>query len=188
MFGNAAPHVLAAMLPEQLQDAFLGAYEKRRPSISLWTVSLGLSRLGKEFGVGRYSTFVLPSWMTTLGQMREAASVMGQEPGKRMPPYVFVDHSQIDTGLNEQGLHFASYCGVDQLENWASLSSAAKKQRKENWIDSLIADIDRHFPGVSSAVKHREMSTAETMQRHLNKPGGAVYGFAPEGTLGQTIR
>ena len=32
------------------------------------------------------------------------------------------------------------------------------------------------------------MATAETMSRYLNTPGGAVYGFAPEGTLGQTIR
>jgi phytoene dehydrogenase-like protein len=32
------------------------------------------------------------------------------------------------------------------------------------------------------------MATADTMQRYLNTPGGAVYGFAPVDTLGQTIR
>lgn len=52
----------------------------------------------------------------------------------------------------------------------------------------MIADIDRQFPGIAGAVAHREMSTAETMQRYLNTPGGAVYGFAPEGTLGQTLK
>ena len=44
----------------------------------------------------------------------------------------------------------------------------------------LIADLDRQFPGIGGAVVQREMATAETMQRYLKTPGGAVYGFAPE--------
>ena len=188
VFGNAAPHVLAAMLPEGLQGAFLAPYSKRSPSISLWTVSLGLNRPAREFGITHYSTFIMPSWMTSLAQMREVASIMGQEPGRRMPGYVFVDHSQIDSGLNPNGPHFASFAGVDRLENWSSLSSEAKKERKEKWIQRLIADVDRHFPGIAGAVVHSEMATAETMKHYLNTPGGAVYGFAPEGTLGQTIK
>jgi all-trans-retinol 13,14-reductase len=151
-------------------------------------VSLGLSRPAREFGVRHYSTFILPAWMTSLAHMREAAEVMGEEPGSRMPPYVFVDHSHIDTGLNENGSCFASFCGVDRLDNWSTLDSTAKKQRKESWIDCLVADLDRHFAGIAGAVVQREMATAETMQRYLNTPGGAVYGFAPEGTLGQTLK
>jgi all-trans-retinol 13,14-reductase len=187
VFGNAAPSLLASMLPEDAHDSFLAPYDKRRASISLWTVSLGLSRPAAEMGVTHYSTFVLPPWLTSFQHMRLAAQVMGEEPGGRLPPYVFVDHSHIDSGLNQNGLHFASYCGVDRLENWSACSSEAKKMRKERWMDSLVADIDRQFPGIASVVVHREMATAETMHRYLNTPGGAVYGFAPEGTLGQTI-
>ena len=120
--------------------------------------------------------------------MRDSASIMGQEPGQRLPPYVFVDHSQIDSGLNQQGPHFVSYCGADRLENWSTLSGDERHARKTKWIDALIADADRHFPGLAGAVVHREMATADTMQRYLNTPGGAVYGFAPDGTLSQTIR
>lgn len=32
------------------------------------------------------------------------------------------------------------------------------------------------------------MATAQTMQHYLNTPGGAVYGFAPDGTLGQAMK
>lgn len=188
IFGNAAPQVLAAMLPEDSRAAFLSPYTKRRPSISLWTVSLGLSRPAREFGVRSYSTFMVPHWMRTLSQMREAAAVIGEQPGKRMPHYVLVDYGQIDSGLNEAGPYLATLCGVDRLENWASLGVEAKKTRKERWIECLIADIDGHIPGLAGAVEHREMATAETMQHYLNTPGGAVYGFAPEGTLGETIR
>jgi len=188
VFGNASPTALATMLPIEMRDTFLDHYGKRSPSISLWTVSLGLTRPAKELGVSHYSTFILPPWLISLAQMREAASIMGQVPSGRMPPYVFVDHSQIDSGLNSSGPYFVSYCGVDRLENWSSLSSPAKKDRKAKWTDTLIADADRHFPGLSGAVVHKEMSTAETMHEYLNTPNGAVYGFAPTGTLGQTIR
>jgi phytoene dehydrogenase-like protein len=176
------------MLPETNRHIFLAPYAKHRPSISLWTVSLGLSRPARELGVRHYSTFILPSWLKSLAQMRDSASIMGQEPGQRLPPYVFVDHSQIDSGLNQQGPHFVSYCGADRLENWSTLSGDERHARKTKWIDALIADADRHFPGLARAVVHREMATADTMQRYLNTPGGAVYGFAPDGTLSQTIR
>lgn len=188
VFGNAAPEVLANMLPEERRAEFLAPYAKRRPSISLWTASLGLRRPAREFGARSYSTFILPAWMTSLAQMRESAAVMGEQPGSRMPPYVFVDYGQIDSGLNETGTSLVTLCGADRLENWSSLGVDVRKARKEGWIDCLIADTDRHFPGLARAIVHREMATAETMQRYLNTPGGGVYGFAPEGTLGQTIK
>ena len=50
-------------------------------------------------------------------------------------------------------------------------------------MDRLIADLDREFPGIAGAVVHREMATADTLAHYLNTPGGAVYGFAPEGSL-----
>lgn len=188
VFGNAAPSVLAAMLPENLQSAFLQPYWKRRLSVSLWTISLGLKRPARDLGVDHYSTFVLPGWITSLAEMREASSVMAGDPGERIPPYVFVDQSYLYTGLNKDGPHLASFCGVDRLENWSHLETPERKRRMEQWIDCLVADIDRQFPGIAAAVVHREMAAAETMHRYLNAPGGAVYGFALEGTLGDALR
>jgi all-trans-retinol 13,14-reductase len=188
VFGNAAPQVLAKMLPEKNRASFLAPYASRRPSISLWTASLGLSRPAREFGVGIYSNFLLPDWMRSLSQMREASAVMGGEPDLRLPPYVLVDYGQIDSGLNTTGARLVTLCGADQLENWSMLNAEARKTRKEKWLDALITDIDRYYPGIAGAVTHREMATAETMHQFLNTPGGAVYGFAPEGTLIETIR
>jgi all-trans-retinol 13,14-reductase len=188
VFGNAAPQVLAEMLPEENRAAFLAPYAKRRPSISLWTASLGLSRPAREFGVGNYSNFVIPMWMRSLSQMREASVILGGEPDQRLPPYVLVDYGQIDSGLNEAGAQLVTLCGSDRLENWSTLSANAKQTRKEKWLDALITDMDRIFPGIAGAVTHREMATAETMHQFLNTPSGAVYGFAPEGSLGETIR
>jgi all-trans-retinol 13,14-reductase len=180
VFGNAAPRRLADMLPETRRAAFLAPYADRRPSISLWTLSLGLSRPPSELGVRSYSTFMLPPWVRTLGALREAGHVLGEEDGTRLPPYVFVDYSRIDSGLNPAGPYLGSLCGTDRLENWEHLSAAAKQARKTAWMERLVADLDREFPGFAASVIHREMATAETMAHHLNTPDGAVYGFAPE--------
>jgi all-trans-retinol 13,14-reductase len=191
IFGNAAPGRLAEMLPERSRGAFLAPYAERRPSISLWTLSLGLSRPPAEFGVRSYSTFMQPPWLRTLAALRDASYILGEDKG-RLPPYVFVDYSRIDSGLNQAGPYLGSLCGMDRIANWQHLSAEDKQARKTLWTERLIADLDREFPGLAKAVVHREMATAETMAHYLNTPDGAVYGFAPEregsNPLGVTAR
>jgi all-trans-retinol 13,14-reductase len=180
VFGNAAPAVLAAMLPEPARQPFNDTYRSQRPSISLWTISLGLRRPSREFGVRHYSTAILPDWMTTLGQLREAGTFLREDPGERLPAYSFVAYDQIDSGLNESGPYLMSVIGVDRLENWANIDTQTRRTRKERWMDRIIADLDHQFPGIAAAVLQREMSTAETFRHYLNTPGGAIYGFAPQ--------
>jgi phytoene dehydrogenase-like protein len=188
VFGNAAPHRLAGMLPHSVQSQFFAPYVHRRPSVSLWTVSLGLRRPPAEFGVRHYATFVLPEWMRTLSSMRESTNIMAHATGERLPAYTFVDYHQIDSGLNSEGLYLASFCGTDRVENWAGLEERQVTERKQRWMDRLVADLDRQFPGIAGTVVHREMATAVTLAHYLNTPGGAAYGFAPEGSLADTFR
>jgi all-trans-retinol 13,14-reductase len=180
VFGNAAPTVLAAMLPEQARPRFNAPYRDCRPSISLWTISLGLSRPSREFGVRRYSTTILPNWVTALADLREAGTFLREDPGIRMPPYGFVAYDQIDSGLNQHGPYLASMVGVDRLQNWAGIEVDVGRMRKERWMDRIVADLDSQFPGIAGAVVQREMSTAETFHQYLNTPDGAIYGFAPQ--------
>jgi all-trans-retinol 13,14-reductase len=180
VFGNAAPTVLATMLPEEKRAAFMSPYQGRRLSISLWTMSLGLNRPSRDFGVLHYSTSVLPTWLNALSRYNEAGSILAEDPRARMVPYGFVAYDQIDSGLNESAPYLASLVGIDRTQNWTSLTAEAKRARKERWMDRIIADLNGQFPGIAGAIVHREMSTSETFQQYLNTPGGALYGFAPE--------
>jgi phytoene dehydrogenase-like protein len=105
--------------------------------------------------------------------------LLGADPGSRMPVFVLVDYSVLDTGLNPSPPYLCSFTGVDRLENWSELSNDQYQARRERWMDALIAAADREFPGFAGAVAQREMATALTMHRELRTPGGAVYGFAP---------
>ena len=57
IFGNAAPQVLAAMLPQDRRAGFLAPYARRRPSSSLWTVSFAVGRPPRQFGLRQLLEF-----------------------------------------------------------------------------------------------------------------------------------
>lgn len=183
VFCAAAPSMIAGMLPDTQRAQFLVPYAHRRHSLSLWTMSFGIGRPARDFGVTSYATFLLPAWMQTLSQFSVSATIMAEAPGERLPSYTLVDFGRIDSGLNTGGQSVLTLCGIDRLENWSGLDRETMRARKEQWMDALLADLDRFYPGLADAVTHREMATALTMQQYLNTPGGAVYGFAPAQSL-----
>ena len=166
------------MLPHDKRASFMSRYHDLGASTSLWSISLGLDRHSREFGVKHYSTSVLPAWLTTC---HPSAKPPPCRAGlKRITPYGFVAYDQIDSGLNTEPPYLAALVGADRIENWAGRAVEAKRARKQRWMDRIIADLDRQFPGIAGAVVHREMATPETFQQYLNTPGGSLYGFAPE--------
>jgi all-trans-retinol 13,14-reductase len=102
-----------------------------------------------------------------------------------MPPVALVDYSAIDSGLNPEGPHLVSVGGVDRMANWDGLDDEAYRAKRDAWLDAIVAEIDRTYPGFAEAVIQRDMATAATMRRYLNTPEGAVYGFAPEPPRGR---
>ena len=180
VFAGAAPAAVATMLPEAKRADFALKFATFEPSISLFNISLGLTRPAADFGVAAYSTFIFPDSMQRFADFPAAAAVFGRAPAGIAPPYVIADYGRLDTGLRQHGdLHLLSLCGVDRLAWWDGLDETAGKARGKLWADALIADVDRHFPGFAGAVSQIEIATARTMQAHLGTPAGEVYGFRP---------
>jgi all-trans-retinol 13,14-reductase len=180
IFAGAAPSAVAEMLGNDKRASFAHKYETFEPSISLFNVSLGLSRPASEFGLTAYSTFVYPDGMRRFADYPQAAAVFGREPSGAMPPYVIVDYGRLDTGLRQpQDLHLVSLCGVDRLAWWDGLNEAAETTLRKRWMEALVADADRRYPGFAGAVSQAEIATARTMKSHLGTPSGEVYGFRP---------
>lgn len=180
LFAGAAPTVLADALPPEARPAFTARYEGRRPSISLFAISLGLSRPPRELGFTQYSTFLMPDWMDSLSDYARCAELLADPPGCRMPAVAVVDYSAVDTGLNPEGPHLVSATGVDRTANWDGLDDEGYRAKRDAWLDAIVAEVDRFFPGFAGAIVQREMATAATMHRYLNTPDGTVYGFAPD--------
>ncbi|MBF0192158.1 MAG: NAD(P)/FAD-dependent oxidoreductase [Magnetococcales bacterium] len=178
VFANAAPMVIADMLPPQERRLFRANYAGLEPSTSLWCVYLGVKAQPRDYGLIHHSTFLLPDWMHTLGHYREAAGLLAETPHHAIPPYVVANHAAIDSGLSDNGMNLIVLTGLDRLANWDILDKRAYVHKKKAWMKAIIDDFSRRFPGLGEQIVIREMATARTMARYLNTPGGSVYGFA----------
>src|SRR5207248_7951969 len=99
VFGSAAPHQLATMLPEKERATFTREYARRPVSLSLWTIALGFDRRPSEFGVTRFSTWIFPDWLKSLAELSRSGPLLAEPPSSRLPHFVFADYSLIDSGL-----------------------------------------------------------------------------------------
>lgn len=186
--GNAAPAVLRQMLSGRV-ELLKPADTNRPPSISLFTLTIGLAEPPCTFGLSSYSTQILPDGMTRLADYAAGTRLMAQEPVGPMPPLAVVDYSAIDSGVPAPP-HVLSVIGPDHVSNWQELDPDDYRYRRSRWQAALIAHLDRHYPGLAAAVTSSSFNTALSVQQYLNAPHGAVYGFAPAtggGTPGTPI-
>jgi phytoene dehydrogenase-like protein len=175
---NAAPSLMAEMLPPERRNKFAATYAGQQPSISLFSATFGLARPPQDLGLSSYATMLLPEWMRTLADYRRGAALLADAPGEAMPPVAVVNYAAIDSGLGGPP-YPVSVVGADRLANWQGMDGAAYAAKRGAWMKALSAGLDRAYPGFAESVVTSVMSTASSMHTYLNAPEGAVYGFAP---------
>ena len=176
--GNASLDVLADLLPAGSAAKLREHSSGRTPSISLFAMTLGLSKTPREFGVSSYSTQLLPPWMTRLDQYAEGTSLMAHEPGDRMPPLSVVDYAAIDSAVPVPP-YVLSVIGPDRLSNWNADDMDAYRDKRGRWQDAIVGYLDSIYPGIAGAIVASSFNTALSVRQYLNAPNGAVYGYAP---------
>jgi phytoene dehydrogenase-like protein len=175
---NAAPAALAPLMPTAAAEKLTESYARQAPSISLFALTLGLSKPPREFGISAYSTQLLPREMTRLSDYAQGAALMANEPGERMPPMSMVDYAAIDSGVPAPP-HVLLICGPDLLSNWDSSDMDAYRKKRGRWQDAIVSYLDQHFPGLANGIVASSFNSALSVRQYLNAPDGAVYGFAP---------
>jgi phytoene dehydrogenase-like protein len=178
VIGNAAPGALAPLMPQAAGDRLQASYANRAPSISLFAMTLGLSRPPREFGVSAYSTQMLPRQLRRLSDYSQGARLMAGEPDGLMPPMSLVDFNAIDSGIPSPPYVLSVY-GPDLLSNWDPSDMDAYREKRWRWQDAIVRYLDSLYPGVGQAVVASSFNTALSVRQYLNAPDGAVYGFAP---------
>ena len=175
---NAAPAVLAPLMPAAAAEKLTADHVQRAPSISLFALTLGLSKPPREFGISAYSTQLLPRDMARLSDYAQGAALMAEEPGARMPPMSIVDYAAIDSGVPAPP-YVLSIVGPDLLSNWDSSDMEAYREKRDRWQQAIVRYLDSFYPGLADGVVASSFNTALSVRQYLNAPAGAVYGFAP---------
>jgi phytoene dehydrogenase-like protein len=152
-------------------------YARRTPSISLFALTLGLSKPPREFGISAYSTQLLPRQMTRLSDYAQGAALMADEPGEQMPPMSLVDYAAIDSGVPAPP-YVLSIFGPDRLSNWDG-SEADYREKRRRWQDAIVRHLCLFYPGLADAIVAASFNTALSVRQYLDTPDGAVYGFSP---------
>ena len=167
--------VISNASPMQTYEMADIAYENTKTlGVSLYTLYLGFSKNIKTvYGTGAYSTFDFSKFDT----LDAYESSLSQPIEKRTK--VFVDYSQVDSGLTEDKKSLGVICGVDYMKDWQGLDDEAYKAKKEAVTKALIADLEKDYPGIGELIEYAELGTAKTVQRYLQTPVGTAYGFAP---------
>jgi phytoene dehydrogenase-like protein len=175
---NAAPATLAALMSAAAADKLTEGYARQASSISLFALTLGLSKPPREFGISAYSTQLLPREMKRLSDYAQGAALMANEPGEQMPPMSIVDYAAIDSGVPAPP-YVLLICGPDLLTNWDSSDMDAYRDKRGRWQHAITRYLSSFYPGLADSVVASSFNTALSVRQYLNAPDGAVYGFAP---------
>jgi all-trans-retinol 13,14-reductase len=179
VLANCAPEAVEGMLPAEAASRFAKTFAAVAPSTSLFAAHLGLKANPAQFGLRAYSTVHLPSWMTALNDFSRSAALLAESPKGKLPPFVIANYGAIEAGLDDSGPLLVTVAGVDDISNWRGLSHEGERDRRDAWLDAMLAELDRLYPGFAGAVTGKIFMSAASMARYLGTPGGAVYGFDP---------
>jgi phytoene dehydrogenase-like protein len=140
---------------------------------SLLTLYLGFRRPPGELGNKYYSTCLFDSSVKTQSDIFKN----GRDDFSRRS-FIFVDYSQIDSGLTAGEKSVGSICCVDYTDGWNGLERKEYLAKKERVASVLIDRLDKIIPGIKETIEYYEIGTPATIERYTLNPGGAVYGFA----------
>lgn len=177
VLAGCGPNVVGDLLSGPARSAFEAAFGARALSTSLFCAHYGLSAPPAIVGLENYSSILLPDGMTAFDQY-DAAGLLGDAPRGDLPPLGVANFGAIDSGLWETPPVLLSVLGLDRIGNWDRVDREAARERRELWLDALLARLERDYPGLTALVQERTLLTANSMRGYLSTPAGAVYGFA----------
>lgn len=173
VIANAAVPLVTQMLPQPFKGILENKIAHLKESCSLISVYIGFKKEVKELGNTHYSTFVNGNDVHTLKDIE--ANNKGKWENKN---FVFVDYSQIDSGLAPAGKSFGVICAADYLFEWENLDVEAYRDKKNEVAQIFFKRLEKIIPGITKQIEYYEVATAKTIQRYTLNPKGAPYGYA----------
>ncbi|MFB6200536.1 MAG: phytoene desaturase family protein [Halorhabdus sp.] len=169
----AVPLVAENLLPASYGKQLGAQVANWEVAPSLTTLYLGFETPPRELGCAQYSTVVQHPAVDSLA---DVASVQRTSYGQRT--LTFVDYSQIDADLTEDGKSVGAISTIDYHDEWAGLEDSEYREKKAHVKAVLRRRLVDQYPRLDDAIAHAEVATPKTIQRYTMNPGGTAYGFA----------
>ncbi len=140
---------------------------------SILSVYLGFKKPPKELGNKSYSTIFFDGCISS---QKELVEYHHADFSKRV--CIFVDYSQIDSGLAPEGKSVGVFSALDYISDWDNLPKDSYNKRKEEVAQTLIERLEKHIPGIKDQIEYYEVGTPATIRRYTLNPEGTAYGYA----------
>jgi len=172
---NAAlPNVIGELLKDtQAQTKLSKAVGNPEIAPSILSVYLGFKKPPKDLGNRSYSTIFFDGGISS---QKELAKYHHTDLSKRV--FIFVDYSQIDSGLAPEGKSVGALSAMDYISDWDTLPKDRYNERKEEAAQTLIDRLNKHIPGIKDEIEYYEVGTPTTIRRYTLNPKGTAYGYA----------
>jgi len=170
---NANPYqTYTELIPgDEISKLLRFRLQKMKPSLSLYTLYLGLDRQPSELGMTSKHLFVNHS--TDLDQ----AYARAVEHDLDRTDWCLTSYE--DSGMVEHpdGHGIVSFVEVTPPGDWLELDPETYKRRKAEVRARLLDKYCRRFPELRDHIVVSEFGTPRTMTRYSRNHAGAVYGF-----------
>ncbi len=173
IIANTAVPSVKSLLPQKESRKLARKIDHLEPACSLLTVYIGFKKEVKSLGNQHYSTFIFHDDVKTLTDIKENARQDWHHKN-----LVFVDYSQIDSGLAPEGKSVGVICTADYLCDWETLDEYAYAAKKEEVAQILIDRLEEKIPGLKAEIEYYEVGTSKTIQNYTLNPKGTPYGYA----------
>ena len=172
---NAAlPNVIGELLKDtQAKTKLSNTIGNPEIAPSILSVYLGFKKPPKDLGNRYYSTIFFDGGIAS---QKELAKYHHIDLSKRI--FIFVDYSQIDSGLAPEGKSVGVFSAMDYISDWDTLPKERYKERKEEAAQILIGRLDKLIPGIKDEIEYYEVGTPTTIRRYTLNPKGTAYGYA----------
>ncbi len=165
---TAIPNVVD-LLPNEQRKILRRRIKKLKISSSILTVYIGFKREVKKLGNKHYSTFIFDD------KIKQLKDIYSKNSTNK---FVFLDYSQIDSGLASKGKSLGVICMTDYIINWEKLDTKEYKSKKEEVAKILIEKLEEKIPNISNEIEYLEVATPKTIKRYTLNPQGTAYGYA----------
>lgn len=153
-----------------LNESVHTEFKSRRIGTSGFIVYLGLDCAPEDIGVTTASNFI----STTLNEDE------ARERGRTLDNPLFAlltCYNVTDASFAPEGKSQVALMGLQYGTAWDDVSPEEYARTKYAYAEKLLDLAETTFPNIRKHIEVAEVATPRTLQRYLNTPQGAIYGF-----------
>jgi len=170
----SVPNTIGTLLQTKNLHKFKNHVKELKAACSLFSIYFFFKKSVKELMNDNYSTFVFHE------DIWKISDLLGNHNNDNYEKrnFVFVDYSQIDSGLTTEGKSVGVLNTIDYYDNWKDLNKKEYNKKKEKIAKIFIERLDKIIPGIKKHIDFYETATPMTIYRYTLNPEGTPYGFA----------